>query len=73
MLAIPLMLILFRRPGASAGLIGMMCFYVLAKLLEWQDHAIAALIATGGHPWKHLAAAGAVFCYVFSLEHRKTL
>ena len=74
MLAIPLMMVLFpARAIPNSGLIGMMVFYTLAKVLEWQDSAIARVVSTGGHPWKHLAAATAVFCYVFSLERRKRL
>jgi hypothetical protein len=74
MLAIPLIMILCppnRIP--NSGLIGLMLFYALAKLLEWQDHAIANVISTGGHPWKHLAAAAAVLWYIFLLEPRKPL
>jgi hypothetical protein len=50
--------------GRRDPLLPMVFFYVLAKLLESQDRAIAAVIFTGGHPWKHIAAALAVFCYV---------
>ena len=63
MLAIPLMMALFPpRYTDTAGLIALMVFYGIAKLLEWQDHSIAAFLATGGHPWKHAAAAA--FCYL---------
>lgn len=37
-------------------------FYVVAKLFEAFDRQIAGVMATGGHPWKHLAAAVAMFC-----------
>jgi hypothetical protein len=46
----------------KASLFAAMAFYTLAKLLEWQDARIGEYIATGGHPWKHLAAAAAVMC-----------
>jgi len=65
----PIAMLLLLR-GRRDPLIPMMCFYVLAKLLEWQDHAIAALIATGGHPWKHVAAAAGVFAYLLYAEKR---
>ena len=69
MLAIPLMLILFpTRHTGTWGIVAMMAFYALAKLLEWQDHSVAAVIATGGHPWKHTAAAAGVYCYVLSVR-----
>ena len=62
--AIPAILALFpsgRRNGAwiwaMAGL------YAVAKALELGDRRIGSVIATGGHPWKHLAAAAAVCCY----------
>jgi hypothetical protein len=32
--------------------------------LEMFDRQISTVMATGGHPWKHLAAAGAVFVYI---------
>ena len=72
MLAIPLMMALFPpRYTDTAGLIALMVFYGIAKLFEWQDHSIAAFLATGGHPWKH-AAAGA-FCYLIAVERRRRL
>jgi hypothetical protein len=60
----PMLAMMLLLRGRRDPLIPMMFFYALAKLLEWQDHAIAAVISTGGHPWKHVAAALAVFCYV---------
>jgi hypothetical protein len=51
----------------------MAAFYVLAKILESFDHAIGRVIVTGGHPWKHVAAAVGVLCYVISVEHRRRL
>jgi hypothetical protein len=60
----PMLAIVLLLRGRRDPLLPMMFFYALAKLLEWQDRAIANVIATGGHPWKHVAAAAAVFCYV---------
>jgi hypothetical protein len=72
MLAIPLMMVLFpARYTDTSGLIALMVFYVFAKVLEWQDHSIADFISTGGHPWKHVAAAIGVFCYMFAVERRE--
>ena len=30
-----------------------------------------AVVATGGHPWKHVAAAAALFCYVNAVARRR--
>jgi hypothetical protein len=74
MLALPLMLILFPpRYTGTLGLVAMAAFYVVAKLLEGFDHGIAAVVATGGHPWKHVAAAVGVLCYVVSVERRRAV
>jgi hypothetical protein len=59
----PIVMLLLLR-GRRDPLIPMMLFYGLAKLLEAEDQAIATVISTGGHPWKHVAAAAAVFCYI---------
>jgi hypothetical protein len=59
----PIAMLLLLR-GRRDPLIPMMLFYALAKLLEAEDQAIATVISTGGHPWKHVAAAAAVFCYI---------
>jgi len=68
----PLAMLLLLR-GLRDPLIPMMLFYALAKILEWQDQTIAAVISTGGHPWKHVAAAAAVFFYVRALEGQATV
>jgi hypothetical protein len=60
----PILAIFLLLRGLRDPLIPTLLFYMLAKLLEWQDHALAGVISTGGHPWKHLSAAAAVFCYV---------
>ena len=65
MLAIPLLLIF--RPGSRVALAGLVVFYAAAKLLEIFDSHLGAWVATGGHPWKHLAgAAGLVWFFVRS-------
>jgi len=74
MLAIPLMMALFPpRYTDTAGLIALMVFHGIAKLLEWHDHSIAAFLATGGHPWKHAAAAAGALCYLIAVERRRRL
>lgn len=74
LLALPLMVVLFPpRYTGTAGLVAMAAFYVLAKVLESFDHAIGRVIVTGGHPWKHLAAAIGVLCYVISVERRRPI
>jgi hypothetical protein len=60
----PMLAMVLLVRGRRDPLLPMMFFYALAKLLEWQDRPIATVISTGGHPWKHVAAAAAVFCYV---------
>jgi hypothetical protein len=60
----PMLAMLLLLRGRRDPLLPMMLFYALAKLLESRDDDIAAVISTGGHPWKHIAAAAAVFCYV---------
>jgi hypothetical protein len=72
LLALPLMILLFPpRYSGGAGLLGMAGFYALAKAFELLDHRIAALAATGGHPWKHAFAALAMLCYVNMVAHRR--
>src|ERR1017187_9171541 len=73
-LAMPLMLARFP-PRYSAGgcLWGTVVLYALAKLVELLDHEIASCLATGGHPWKHLFAAGAILLYVSSIARRRPL
>src|SRR5262249_37284559 len=60
----PILAMLLLLRGRRDPLLPVIFFYALAKILEWQDHAIAAVISTGGHPWKHIAAALAAFSYV---------
>jgi hypothetical protein len=62
----PMLAMLLLLRGLRDPLVPMMLFYALAKLLEWQDSAIAGIISTGGHPWKHVAAAIAAWCYIRS-------
>jgi len=71
-LALPLMILFYpaRYTGAN-GVIALAAFYVLAKLLECFDRDLARVIDTGGHPWKHVAAAIGVLCYVVSVERRR--
>ena len=73
-LAMPLMLARFPpRYSAGGWLWGTVVLYALAKLVELLDHEIASCLATGGHPWKHLFAAGAIFLYVSSIARRRPL
>jgi Ca2+/Na+ antiporter len=73
-LVLPLLVILF--PGRYTGLSGLIwtaIFYLIAKLLEGYDRQIAQVIAMGGHPSKHLAAAAALWSYVRMVGERKPL
>jgi hypothetical protein len=63
-LAIPLML--WRLPPRythAYWIWGMCALYLTAKLLELGDGWIGRYLASGGHPWKHVAAAGALLCF----------
>jgi len=72
MVAMPLMLLFYpARYTRSDGLVALAVFYVTAKVLESLDGQIGKVLATGGHPWKHVAAAVGVFCYVNSIRHRR--
>jgi hypothetical protein len=72
MIAIPLLLILLPpRYTLSGGLLVTVALYGVAKLLETFDSSLAALISTGGHPWKHLAAAGALLAYGVTVTYRR--
>jgi len=51
----------------------MIGFYGLAKIFEAFDYRAAALIPTGGHPWKHVAGAVAMLCYVQAVRRRSPL
>lgn len=74
MLALPLLLALF--PPRYSGTGGLWCtfsLYVFAKILELLDREVASVVATGGHPWKHLAAAGGILIYVSAVAGRRQL
>jgi hypothetical protein len=74
MLALPLMLALFPPRYSGAGRMwGTVILYVLAKVAELLDHEFASVIATGGHPWKHFVAAGALLLYVNAVTRRRPL
>jgi len=50
----------------------MIGFYVLAKALESADSRIwQAAAPLSGHPWKHIAGAAAMLCYVQTMRHRQ--
>src|SRR5690348_8520096 len=72
--ALPFMFLLFpARYTGAAWLWGMIGLYGLAKLFELLDARLGTVIGTGGHPWKHLAGAAAMFCYVRAIGHRHAL
>jgi hypothetical protein len=74
MIAIPLLLILLPpRYSGSAGLFATIALYGIAKLFELFDWQLAAIVSTGGHPWKHLAAAASLLCYVTTVARRRPL
>lgn len=73
MLLIPLILILYPAPRRDYGVfIGLLFFYVLAKLLEHFDRQVFELTSqlVSGHSLKHLSAALATaFLYVLLIRH----
>ena len=74
MLAVPILLAIFPpRYSATGWMWWTVILYGLAKTAELLDHQMASVVATGGHPWKHLAAAGAVFVYVHAIACRRPL
>ena len=73
-LAVMLMLVL--RPARytrSRRVWYTVILYGVAKLLELADRRIGLVVATGGHPWKHLAAAAAILVYLTWVAQRETL
>src|SRR5208283_1599657 len=74
MLALPVILATFPpRYSGSGRLWFVVILYVAAKTAELLDRQIASVVATGGHPWKHLAAAAAILVYVIAVAHRRPL
>ncbi|WP_321477331.1 hypothetical protein [uncultured Paludibaculum sp.] len=71
MVALPLLLMLCPpRYSRQSGIWWMIALYVVAKLLEFNDRALAPYLLGGGHPWKHLAAALALMAYFVSVARR---
>jgi hypothetical protein len=71
-LALPLMVVLLPpRYTGTRGILGMIGFYTLAKVLELFDRQIGEILATGGHPWKHIAGSLAILCYVNTVARRR--
>jgi hypothetical protein len=72
--ALPLIIVLFPpRYSGTPGILAMVALYCLALALDRSDRALADFLPTGGHPFKHLAAAAAVFAYVYTIAHRRPL
>jgi hypothetical protein len=73
-LTVPLILALFPPRYSAAGRMWfVVVLYAFAKIAELLDHQIAAVVATGGHPWKHFAAAAAILLYVRAVACRRPL
>lgn len=76
MVLIPLILILYPAPRRDYGLfIGLLVFYLLAKLLEHFDRQVFELTSqlVSGHSLKHVSAALATgFLYVLLIRYAKT-
>lgn len=68
-------LVLFRAPFSHTWYLGLaVILYAAAKLVEAKDMAIweATAGVLGGHPLKHLLAAGATGCLLVMLRARRT-
>jgi hypothetical protein len=57
--------------SGSEGLFATIALYGMAKLFEVFDSQLTSIVSTGGHPWKHLAAAAAMMCYVMTVARRR--
>ena len=74
MLVVPVLLAVFPpRYTTSDRVWWTIALYALAKILELLDREIGSMVATGGHPWKHLAAAAALLVYVRAVARRRPL
>jgi hypothetical protein len=71
LILVPLMLKLPSRYTGGGRMWGVLGLYALAKAAELLDGRIAMVIATGGHPWKHLIAAAAILLYVRTIYVRR--
>lgn len=73
-LALPLLLATRPPRYSNSGWVwSMVALYVLAKVFEVGDRQIGRVIATGGHPWKHLAASAAMLSYCVYVSRRVPL
>ncbi|MCD6066487.1 MAG: hypothetical protein K0S33_1313 [Bacteroidetes bacterium] len=72
MLLIPLMVLLFKRPGAPVKQIWLVLLaYLVAKILEATDHRVYEMLGfISGHSLKHIVAAFAPLIYLVAI--RKT-
>ena len=71
---LPLIVVLF--PARYSGLRWLILtgvLYLAAKLHEAYDRQISDMIVMGGHPLKHLFAAGALLSYVHMVRTRKRM
>ncbi|HYB41294.1 MAG TPA: alkaline phytoceramidase [Candidatus Methylomirabilis sp.] len=72
MVAVPLMIWLFPpRYTRTGDLFVALGWYALAKVFEFFDHGIFALIGVSGHTLKHLASAAGAWWIVRMIERRR--
>ena len=75
LLLLPVVLLLYNRPGQDRGyLLAALAIYIVSKLAEHYDHAIFALTGEiiGGHSLKHLLAATALLV-VYGMLRQRTI
>jgi hypothetical protein len=76
LLLLPVVLLLYNRPGQERGyLLAALAIYIVSKLAEHYDHAIFALTGEiiSGHSLKHLLAALALLVVYWMLRRRAAL
>lgn len=71
LLLLPLILMLFPKPGENRYFVALLLCYLLAKLCEWQDAALLEWLAVmSGHSLKHLLAGlGTFFLLLIARAH----
>lgn len=72
LLLLPLIMLLYRPRWTKSGFLWLVggC-YLLAKLLEFMDGPVFALVGLSGHTLKHLAAAVGAWCLLHMLRVRE--
>jgi hypothetical protein len=74
LLLVPLILGLFpARYTRTSVLVTAIAWYGLAKVFEYFDYGLLALVGVSGHTWKHLASAAGAYWILLMLTRRRPL